>query len=50
MLNISSSFVGTEKIHTYKKDMFLLFILHWKKNKLFIQKITHIPENTDWSQ
>lgn len=34
MLNISSSFVGTEKIHTYKKDMFLLFILHWKKKQV----------------
>lgn len=52
MLNISSSFVGTEKIHTYKKDMFLLFILHWKKKTscLYRKLLTFLRTQIDHSR
>lgn len=42
-----------KKIHNYKKKKKTCFYFSFfftEKKKLFIQKITHIPENWDWSQ
>lgn len=54
MRNLLNHFVivktGEKKPQLFLKNMSLLFILQWKKPKLFIQKFTHIPENTYWSQ
>lgn len=52
VINIYNCFYGRRQPQNdplLSKDMFYCSFFTYK-TKLFMEKITHIPENTDWSQ